>query len=292
MAARRGARAVGAAVAVVVDEGHQVTRISVTTAARARIRITVVMAVIRLQRDPATSGRNAQLHRFSPELVQAGSCARSSPDRPGRVEPFGLGVARGGRGVSPTHPRTTARRSTSRLYPEPGRVRGPSGFGLRGARARRGRGRRPGLLAAARRRRSPTPCSSATPGRRPGRGCLASAPAPSCSARPGCSTAGTAPPTGGTRRAGNGASRRPGSRRDVLYAHDGNGSSPAPARAAGIDACLHLVRRGARRRRRPPRLARRMVVPPHRDGGQAQFIAPPVPTATPRRPALEPVLSG
>lgn len=46
--------------------------------------------------------------------------------------------------------------------------------------------------------------------------------------------------------------------------------------AAGIDLCLHLVRRdlGAEAANT---VARRMVVPPHRDGGQAQFVRTPVP---------------
>ncbi len=46
--------------------------------------------------------------------------------------------------------------------------------------------------------------------------------------------------------------------------------------AAGIDACLHLVRRelGADI---ATRIARRMVVPPQRDGGQQQFVQTPVP---------------
>lgn len=63
---------------------------------------------------------------------------------------------------------------------------------------------------------------------------------------------------------------------DVLYAHDGNIITSAGT-AAGIDACLHLVRRelGAAVANR---IARRMVVPPHRDGGQRQFIERPVPT--------------
>ncbi|MBJ7291768.1 helix-turn-helix domain-containing protein [Williamsia sp.] len=46
--------------------------------------------------------------------------------------------------------------------------------------------------------------------------------------------------------------------------------------AAGIDACLHLVRE-----EHGPAvanaIARRMVVPPHRDGGQRQYVAAPVP---------------
>jgi transcriptional regulator GlxA family with amidase domain len=62
---------------------------------------------------------------------------------------------------------------------------------------------------------------------------------------------------------------------DVLYVDDGNLITSAGT-AAGIDACLHLVRRelgsavvnG---------IARRMVVPPQREGGQRQFIDRPVP---------------
>jgi AraC family transcriptional activator FtrA len=63
--------------------------------------------------------------------------------------------------------------------------------------------------------------------------------------------------------------------RDVLYVCDGPMLSSAGA-AAGIDACLHLVRRvhGAATANK---LARRMVVPAHRDGGQAQYVEAPVP---------------
>ncbi|MBB4934270.1 AraC family transcriptional activator FtrA [Lipingzhangella halophila] len=45
--------------------------------------------------------------------------------------------------------------------------------------------------------------------------------------------------------------------------------------AAGLDLCLHLVRRdfGAAAANA---IARRLVVPPHRDGGQAQYIETPV----------------
>ncbi|WP_372735708.1 GlxA family transcriptional regulator [Nocardioides sp.] len=62
---------------------------------------------------------------------------------------------------------------------------------------------------------------------------------------------------------------------DVLYCHDGNVLTGAGS-AAGIDASLHLMREkfGARV---AATAARRIVVPPHRDGGQAQFIARPVP---------------
>ncbi len=60
-------------------------------------------------------------------------------------------------------------------------------------------------------------------------------------------------------------------RPDVLYCHDGNVLTGAGS-AAGIDASLHLLRQtfGARV---AASAARRIVVPPHRDGGQAQFIA-------------------
>ena len=45
--------------------------------------------------------------------------------------------------------------------------------------------------------------------------------------------------------------------------------------AAGIDLCLHIVRQdfGAEVANQ---VARRLVVPPHRDGGQAQFIQEPI----------------
>jgi len=61
----------------------------------------------------------------------------------------------------------------------------------------------------------------------------------------------------------------------VLYVDDGNVLTSAGS-AAGIDLCLHVVRLdfGAEIANL---LARRMVVPPHRDGGQAQFIDLPVP---------------
>jgi transcriptional regulator GlxA family with amidase domain len=63
--------------------------------------------------------------------------------------------------------------------------------------------------------------------------------------------------------------------RDVLFVDDGNLITSAGT-AAGIDACLHLVRRelGSDVTNR---IARRMVVPPQRAGGQRQFIPQPVP---------------
>jgi transcriptional regulator GlxA family with amidase domain len=62
---------------------------------------------------------------------------------------------------------------------------------------------------------------------------------------------------------------------DRLYVEDGPVVTSAGT-AAGIDACLHIVRRelGARVANT---IARRMVIPPHRDGGQAQYVETPVP---------------
>lgn len=62
---------------------------------------------------------------------------------------------------------------------------------------------------------------------------------------------------------------------DVLYLEDGNLLTSAGT-AAGIDCCLHLLRQqhGAELANR---VARRLVVPPHRQGGQAQFIEQPLP---------------
>ena len=64
---------------------------------------------------------------------------------------------------------------------------------------------------------------------------------------------------------------------EVLYVDDGDVLTSAGT-AAGIDCCLHLlrVRYGAEAANRA---ARRMVVAPHREGGQAQYIARPVPAA-------------
>lgn len=62
---------------------------------------------------------------------------------------------------------------------------------------------------------------------------------------------------------------------DVLYVDEGLILTAAGS-AAGIDLCLHVVRRdfGADAANS---VARRLVVPPHREGGQAQFIVRPVP---------------
>src|SRR5580658_8114998 len=61
---------------------------------------------------------------------------------------------------------------------------------------------------------------------------------------------------------------------DVLYVDEGRILTSAGS-AAGIDLCLHIVRRdyGAEIANQ---VARRLVVPPHRDGGQAQFVPTPV----------------
>src|SRR6202163_3995165 len=64
--------------------------------------------------------------------------------------------------------------------------------------------------------------------------------------------------------------------RNVLFVDDGNLITSAGT-AAGIDACLHLVRRELGSKVTNI-IARRMVVPPQRDGGQRQFITQPVPT--------------
>jgi AraC family transcriptional regulator, transcriptional activator FtrA len=61
---------------------------------------------------------------------------------------------------------------------------------------------------------------------------------------------------------------------NVLYVDQGRILTSAGT-AAGIDLCLHLVRldHGAEVANA---FARRMVVPPHRDGGQAQYVRTPV----------------
>jgi Transcriptional regulator containing an amidase domain and an AraC-type DNA-binding HTH domain len=60
----------------------------------------------------------------------------------------------------------------------------------------------------------------------------------------------------------------------VLYVDHGDVATSAGT-AAGIDLCLHIVRRdhGAAF---TAEIARHMVMPPHREGGQLQFVSPPV----------------
>ncbi|WSA94054.1 helix-turn-helix domain-containing protein [Streptomyces sp. NBC_01795] len=62
---------------------------------------------------------------------------------------------------------------------------------------------------------------------------------------------------------------------DVLYVDEGSVLTSAGI-ASGVDLCLHMIRcdHGAAVANE---VARRTVVPPHRDGGQAQFIRRPVP---------------
>jgi transcriptional regulator GlxA family with amidase domain len=62
---------------------------------------------------------------------------------------------------------------------------------------------------------------------------------------------------------------------DVLFIDDGDVLTSAGV-AAGVDLCLHVVR-GDHGSAVANEVARRTVVPPHRDGGQAQYIQRPVP---------------
>ncbi|WP_122980691.1 GlxA family transcriptional regulator [Actinoplanes teichomyceticus] len=62
----------------------------------------------------------------------------------------------------------------------------------------------------------------------------------------------------------------------VLYVVDGTVLTSAGT-AAAIDCGLHLIRE-EQGSAVAAQIARRMVVPPHRDGGQAQFIETPIPT--------------
>ncbi|MBB6038760.1 helix-turn-helix domain-containing protein [Phytomonospora endophytica] len=63
---------------------------------------------------------------------------------------------------------------------------------------------------------------------------------------------------------------------DVLYTDNGSVLTAA-GKAAAVDLCLHLINldHGAAVANT---VARRLVVPPHRSGGQAQFVATPVQT--------------
>lgn len=63
---------------------------------------------------------------------------------------------------------------------------------------------------------------------------------------------------------------------DVLYVDEGTLLTSAGV-ASGLDLCLHILRtdHGAAL---ASRVARRLVVPPHREGGQAQYVDQPLPT--------------
>jgi transcriptional regulator GlxA family with amidase domain len=65
---------------------------------------------------------------------------------------------------------------------------------------------------------------------------------------------------------------------DVLFVDDGDVLTSAGA-AAGLDLCLHMVRRD-HGSTVANQVARRCVVPPWRDGGQAQYVERPVAEAT------------
>lgn len=65
---------------------------------------------------------------------------------------------------------------------------------------------------------------------------------------------------------------------NALYVEDGRLITSAGT-AAGLDCCLNLVRL-SHGSTIANKLARRLVIPPHRDGGQAQYIEQPVPGST------------
>jgi AraC family transcriptional regulator, transcriptional activator FtrA len=71
----------------------------------------------------------------------------------------------------------------------------------------------------------------------------------------------------------------------LLYVDEGDILTSAGS-AASIDLCLYVVRRdlGADV---ATALARQLVVQPHRDGGQAQYIDTPMPTASPAQPIAD-----
>lgn len=73
---------------------------------------------------------------------------------------------------------------------------------------------------------------------------------------------------------------------DVLFVEDGNVYTSAGT-AAGIDLCLHLVRQDYGLEIANA-IARRMVVPPQREGGQAQYVDMPLPACDSE--SLAPVL--
>ncbi len=73
---------------------------------------------------------------------------------------------------------------------------------------------------------------------------------------------------------------------NVLYVDEGQVMTSAGS-AAGLDLCLHVIRKdfGAEIANQ---VAKRLLVPPHRDGGQAQYVAEPVRT---RSSGLAPLLA-
>ena len=74
----------------------------------------------------------------------------------------------------------------------------------------------------------------------------------------------------------------------VLFVDEGNVLTGAGS-AAGIDLCLHIVRQDYGSEV-ATRLARQLVVPPQRDGGQAQYIDTPLPSLDESDLLSEPVV--
>ncbi|MCP2169099.1 helix-turn-helix domain-containing protein [Goodfellowiella coeruleoviolacea] len=64
---------------------------------------------------------------------------------------------------------------------------------------------------------------------------------------------------------------------DVLYVDNGQTLTSA-GKAAGLDLCLHMLRTDLGSAAANA-VARRLIAPPHRQGGQAQYIETPVPAA-------------
>ena len=95
---------------------------------------------------------------------------------------------------------------------------------------------------------------------------------------PACSTVGEPRPTGIRRSASAIGSPRVELDPGVLYVDEGQVLTAAGS-ASAIDLSLHIVRsdHGAEVANT---LARDLVVPPHRDGGQAQYVDAPMPTVT------------
>ncbi|MGW2095863.1 GlxA family transcriptional regulator [Promicromonospora sukumoe] len=77
---------------------------------------------------------------------------------------------------------------------------------------------------------------------------------------------------------------------NVLYTDDGDVLTSAGV-ASGVDLCLHVVRRDHGTVIAQD-VARRTVVPPHRDGGQAQFIRRPVGAGPTLGPGVGPGADG
>ena len=111
-----------------------------------------------------------------------------------------------------------------------------------------------------------------------GHACSACVRARSCSAPPGCSTGGVHHATGCTSTRWLAGLPKASIDPRALYVDDGDIITSAGT-AAGIDACLHLVRRELGTAI-ATKIARRMVVPPQRDGGQQQFVEMPIPECT------------